>query len=234
MWLEAKFKIRTDEIESFETLLLMNDIESWEITGEEALRQMDGNYDYINSELEEQPDNIVKIILPDEEESKLLLASLEISSGISAEVSVQDEKEWSEEWKKYYRPTDIGRKLRVCPAWENCDTAERVVCRIEPGAVFGTGLHDTTRLCLEFLDEVVKGGEDVIDIGCGSGILGIAALLLGAENALGIDIEEAAREDVLNNAAINGVQEKLSVEIGDILSDEKLRAFCGKYDIAMR
>jgi len=85
MWLEAKFKIRTDEIESFETLLLMNDIESWEITGEEALRQMDGNYDYINSELEEQPDNIVKIILPDEEESKLLLASLEISSGISAD-----------------------------------------------------------------------------------------------------------------------------------------------------
>lgn len=233
MWLEAKFKIKSEDVELFEAILLMHDIDSWESTGDEALRQMDKNYDYINSELEAQTDNVIKIILSDDDEGRALLAAIEAASGVQAEQSLQDEKEWSEEWKKYYKPMDIGERLCVCPAWEDYEAGDRILCRIEPGAVFGTGLHDTTRLCLEFLDDIVNGGEEVVDIGCGSGILGIASLLLGAKTALGIDIEEAAREDVLNNAAMNGVAANFDIAIGDILSDEQLRSSCGKYDIVI-
>jgi len=100
-----------------------------------------------------------------------------------------DDKDWNENWKKYFHPIEVGNRLAVVPSWEEYDNKDnRVILSIDPGAAFGTGTHATTSLCLNILDECVKTGDKVLDIGCGSGILAIASILLGAENALGVDI----------------------------------------------
>jgi len=118
--------------------------------------------------------------------------------------SVVDEN-WDDKWKEDYEPINIGDKLVVCPTWLDFDEGDRVVLRIDPGMAFGTGLDETTRLCLEALERMDVGGCSVLDIGCGSGILAIGALLLGAVSALGIDIDETAVNIAKENAELNGV-----------------------------
>jgi len=120
---------------------------------------------------------------------------------------------------------EIGSRLAVVPSWQQYDT-DRVKLILDPGLAFGTGGHETTSLCLEALDEQVRGGERVLDIGTGSGILAIAALKLGAASAEGVDIDPVAVRTAGENAALNGVQDKLTVLVGD-LSDKA----SGTYDI---
>ena len=120
---------------------------------------------------------------------------------------------------------DIGRRLAIVPGWEEYDT-DRTVITMDPGMAFGTGTHETTSLCLETLDELVQGGERVLDIGTGSGILAIAALKLGAKEAEGVDIDPMCVRTAGENAQRNGVAEKLTVLVGD-LSDKA----SGVYDI---
>ena len=119
----------------------------------------------------------------------------------------------------------VGQRLAIVPSWQDYDT-DRVKLILDPGLAFGTGGHETTNLCLEVLDERVKGGERVLDIGTGSGILAIAALKLGAAVAEGVDIDPVAVRTAGENAALNGVADKLTVLVGD-LSDKA----SGKYDI---
>ena len=123
------------------------------------------------------------------------------------------------------RELEIGKRLAVVPSWQEYDT-DRVKLVLDPGLAFGTGGHETTSLCMEALDERVTGGERVLDIGTGSGILAIAALKLGAAVAEGVDIDPVAVRTAGENAALNGVQDKLTVLVGD-LSDKA----SGKYDI---
>ena len=120
---------------------------------------------------------------------------------------------------------DVGQRLAVVPSWQDYETS-RVKLILDPGLAFGTGGHETTNLCLEVLDERVRGGERVLDIGTGSGILAIAALKLGAAVAEGVDIDPVAVRTAGENAALNGVADKLTVLVGD-LSDKA----SGKYDI---
>lgn len=149
-----------------------------------------------------------------------------------------DDEDWANNWKAYYKPLAIGEKLLVKPSWEPVPDgmAEgRVVVEMDPGMVFGTGTHQTTRMCLEFLEKLVKPGMKVADFGCGSGILSIAALLLGADHAVGVDIDPVADQTVMENVRMNGVdEEKYETLIGDILSDSSVQASVadrGKYDI---
>ncbi len=115
------------------------------------------------------------------------------------------DEDWADGWKKYFKPTEVGRRLLICPAWETPPPDNtRAVLLIEPGAAFGSGTHETTRLCLEALDGAIKGGERVLDIGCGSGILSIGALLLGAKEALGVDIDAMAVKTAKQNGELNG------------------------------
>ena len=118
--------------------------------------------------------------------------------------SIKDEN-WAESWKESYEPIPIGEKLIVCPTWIECDPGRRIMLRIDPGMAFGTGYNETTRMCLEALEKMVVEGNSVLDIGCGSGILSIAALLFGANSAFGIDIDEIAIKTAKENADINGV-----------------------------
>lgn len=149
-----------------------------------------------------------------------------------------DDEDWANNWKAYYKPLAIGDRLLVKPSWEPLpeEMAEgRVVVEMDPGMVFGTGTHQTTRMCLEFLEKLVKPGMKVVDLGCGSGILSIATLLLGAEHAIGVDIDPVADQTVMENVRMNGIpEEKYEVLIGDILSDAAVQDVVGgkgPYDI---
>ena len=156
---------------------------------------------------------------------------------LSVVISRSDEEDWLNNWKKYYKPIEIGEKLLVLPSWEPLPKGaeKRSILRLDPGVAFGTGGHHTTRMCLEVLEEKVQKGDRVLDLGCGSGILSIAALLLGADSALAIDIDPIAERIVSENGRENGMDsDRLRVRIGDILTNIPLREEAsGQYDIVV-
>ena len=132
-----------------------------------------------------------------------------------------------ENWKKYFNPINIGEKLLIRPVWrDDYDPQGRIVLNLEPGLAFGTGTHETTRLCLQALEKHVKKGDNMLDVGCGSGILSVAALLLGAEKATGIDIDPLAVKSSIENAERNNVADRYTGIHGNLA--EKAN---GCYDI---
>jgi ribosomal protein L11 methyltransferase len=126
------------------------------------------------------------------------------------------ETDWSEAWKTHYHPIRIGKKLVIVPAWLENPDADRLEIRMDPGMAFGTGTHPTTQLCLEFVEETIRSGDTVLDIGCGSGILGVAALKLGARLAIGVDIDPDSVRVSHENATLNGVSDKMQVSLGSV------------------
>ncbi len=151
------------------------------------------------------------------------------SSGIKFEITSDScvIEDWLNNWKKYFKPTPIGNNILIRPIWEeNYEPHGRTVINLEPGLAFGTGLHETTRLCLELLEKYVKHDMTVLDVGCGSGILSVASLLLGAKSACGIDIDEMAVKTAEKNAKLNSVSEKFNAICGDLT--EKVS---GRYDV---
>jgi len=126
---------------------------------------------------------------------------------------------WAEAWKQHYRPIPIGKRLMIVPAWMEPPTQERIPIRIDPGMAFGTGTHPTTQLCLEILEGLasqMNGEWQVIDVGCGTAILAIAALHMGAQHALGVDIDADAIGAAQENAATNRVAERLEIGLGSL------------------
>ena len=137
------------------------------------------------------------------------------------------DEDWKDRWKEYFKPAKIAENIVVKPSWESYEPREgEQIIELDPGMAFGTGTHETTALCLETLDGLVKGGERVLDIGTGSGILAIAALKLGAAKAEGVDIDPMCVRTAGENAALNGVQNDLTVLVGDL--SEKAT---GVYDV---
>lgn len=138
-----------------------------------------------------------------------------------------NDADWSENWKKYFHATEIGDKLAIVPSWEEYDNKEnRKILHIDPGAAFGTGTHATTSLCLSMLENYVSEGSKMLDIGCGSGILSIASVLLGAETAVGVDIDAQSVKTAKENAELNNVSGKTEYIVGD-LADK----ISGKYNV---
>lgn len=131
-------------------------------------------------------------------------------------VGVND-SDWNENWKKYFKCTEIGERLTIVPSWERYDNKDnRILLHIDPGAAFGTGTHATTCLCLNMLEKYVKNGDKMLDIGCGSGILAIASVLLGAKSAVGVDIDAQSVKTAGENAEINGISDKTQFIVGDL------------------
>ncbi|MDO5110926.1 MAG: 50S ribosomal protein L11 methyltransferase [Clostridia bacterium] len=162
------------------------------------------------------------------EDVGLDLGSLRVVTGL------RDEEDWANNWKLYYKPLPIGDRLMVCPSWEKVDAKGRALLSMDPGMAFGTGTHHTTRMCLGCLDELVREGDTVLDLGCGSGILSIAALLLGAKAAIGVDIDPMAEKIARENAQRNGIgADSYTVYAGDVLTDAALRETLARqqYDI---
>jgi len=166
--------------------------------------------------------------------SKLQKAHEEWPVMILSMENVED-ADWENNWKTFYKPMEIGDRLIVIPDWEQADAGDRVALRLNPGLTFGTGSHATTRLCLQALERIVAPGMRVLDLGCGSGILSIAALLLGAEFAYACDIDEKAVDVAYENAALNGIgKDCYTVRAGDVTSDAGLKKDMGDgYDIVV-
>lgn len=156
---------------------------------------------------------------------------------LKIEVRSVDEEDWANNWKAYFKPMPVGEKLLVCPSWEKIPEGNtRAVLKIDPGMAFGTGTHHTTRMCLELLEKNIKNGDLVADLGCGSGILSIAASLMGAKGTYAIDIDPVAARVAAENAELNGIDMSgYFIRIGDILSDEKFRDDISgrRYDIVL-
>lgn len=151
---------------------------------------------------------------------------------IESEIKVKDCKveDWQNNWKQYFRPTPIGEKLLIRPTWiDDFEADGRKVLNIEPGLAFGTGSHPTTRLCLETLEKYVNENTTVLDIGCGSGILSIACLLLGAKSAFGVDIDELAVKTANLNALENGFDSTKFTAVEGDLSDK----VTGKFNLVV-
>jgi len=154
------------------------------------------------------------------------------AAGIRHEIdlSVCRNQDWENNWKEYFKPMEVGEKLLIRPVWDdNYDANGRTVLDIEPGLAFGSGGHDTTRLCLETLEKHIAPDTELLDIGCGSGILGIAGLLLGAKNATGVDIDELAVKTAIENGRMNGFSEPKFTVLQGNLTDK----VHGKYDVVV-
>ena len=225
-------KSAADTAEAIATMIANGGIYVEDYSDLEQQVQEIAHVDLIEQELLDKPRDQVIVHLylaPDEEPSQILglLHDRLEEAGISYVLGTAgvEQEDWQNAWKKYYHATTVGKRLAVVPSWEEFET-DRIVLKMDPGMAFGTGTHETTSLCLEVLDENIKGGERMLDIGTGSGILAIAALKLGAASAEGVDIDPMCVRTAGENARLNGVDGRLKVLVGD-LSDKAT----GKYDI---
>ncbi len=217
-WTEIKITVNADDvdragdiaqmavpygiyIEDYRTL----EQEAWEIA----------RIDLIDEDLlaKDRTKGIVHIYISPEEnpaEAVSFLAERYSAEGIECDIdeNVCKNEDWENNWKKYFKPMPVGDRLLIRPIWEDeYDAGDRAVLHLEPGLAFGSGTHDTTRLCLETLEKYANPGKTVLDIGCGSGILSIASLLLGAGEATGVDIDKLAVKTARENAERNLIEE---------------------------
>ena len=193
------------------------------------LEQNHQYWDYVDDELENQFAGVsrIKCYLTDDEDGLAVLRRINAAYD-DVTTSYVEDSDWENNWREYYKPIEVGEKLVVVPEWEEAPQDGRLPLRLDPGLIFGTGSHATTRMCLAALEEFSKPGVRVLDLGCGSGILGIGALILGCDSCLGVDIDPKAPDVVMSNAALNGIgADKMTAWAGDIIADSSLRARIG-------
>ena len=207
------------------------------------------NWDYIDESLIEARNSepYVTIYLPVNEQGADMLSSVRAELAalkerdtekrfgrLEAELANVREEDWANSWKQYFKPFCVGEKLLIKPSWENCTPDGRTVLEIDPASSFGTGQHYTTKLCLELIEKNLVPAGRFLDLGCGSCILSIGAMLLGASDACAVDIDEASVRTAAENAGKNNVPaEKYTALAGNILTNEALRTEIlrnGKFD----
>ncbi len=236
-WLEVTLPVPADRLERVCDILTANGMTGLVVEEEgDFLRFLEQNrqyWDYVDEDLTRRMKGAsrVKFYVPDNEEGqkqlRQYLAGLEEYEPQT--VSLREE-DWATSWQKYYQPIPVGKRMYIVPDWMRGEPVPggRTPLYLNPGLTFGTGAHPTTQLCLELLEEALQSGDKVLDLGCGSGILAIAALAMGASRAIGIDIDPKAADVAFENAALNGIgPDRLSVYAGDVLSDKKLAAKLG-------
>ncbi len=190
---------------------------------EEEAREI-AHIDLIDEELlqKDRTKALVHIYISPEENPAEALSFLREryeAEGIPYTVSTAScaEEDWINNWKKYFKPIPVGKSLLIRPTWEDAyEPQGRKVLHLDPGLAFGTGTHETTRLCMELLEEFLTPGQRMLDVGCGSGILSVAALLLGAGEAVGVDIDGLAVKTAVENAQLNGVADRFTALCGDL------------------
>ena len=251
-WLELHIDTVHGGLETVEALLSSLDIDGVVIDDETDFQDFLENnhqyWDYVDEDLEKsmQGKSRITFYLPADETGFAKVAEVRIAlqklkeersdcGTLLMTMDQMQDADWENNWKQYYKPMEIGERLLVIPEWETAEIGDRVPLILEPGLTFGTGSHATTRLCLTALEKEVKGGEKVLDLGCGSGILSIAALKLGAKEALAVDIDDKCLTVAYDNAALNGIgRDTYTVTVGDVLGDGEMRErIGGGYNIVL-
>ncbi len=236
-WTEITAKVptdKTDEAAAIANMTVPYGIYIEDYTNLEADAEEIAHIDLIDEELvnKDRTHSIIHMYIAESDNAVEAVSYLRerfTACGIENEINcvLVDDADWNENWKKYFKAFEIGQKLAICPSWEKYDNRDnRTIISLDPGAAFGTGSHATTSLCLEILEKQVTNDTTVLDIGTGSGILAIAADLLGAKSAIGVDIDAQSVKTAINNAEINDVSDKTEFLVGD-LADK----ISGKYDI---
>ena len=218
---------------------------------QEFLEQKDGRWDYLEDGLMELAhcETCITVYLPEDGQGAETLSALRdmlaqlraadpkhIYGRLEMQCSGIREEDWANNWKQYFKPFPVGKKLYIKPSWETptAEAAGRTVLEIDPASSFGTGQHHTTRLCLELLEsEIQPGATRLLDLGCGSGILFIGGLLLGAKSAYAVDIEENAVRIAGENAAENHLDpDSYTISCGNVITDAALTEAIGTgYDV---
>ena len=241
-WIEAAFRAPQGKLDELCDRLTDLGAEGLVIEDEADFRRfLEQNrqyWDYVDEELEDRYAGVsrVKVYVEDGEAGRERLARWTEALGMEPETRTMADEDWENNWKRYYKPIPVGEGLLVLPKWEpEPEGNTRRVLKLDPGLAFGTGGHATTRMCLEFLEGLELEGARALDLGCGSGILGIGALILGCADCTGCDIDPKSPEAAADNAALNGIApERYHMYVGDVLSDRRLRAKLGSgYDVVL-
>lgn len=192
----------------------------------DELDQDEKDWDFIDYPLLNSKEGVFALrVYPENmEDANNLKAELNEKNLGQCLIEEKDDEDWANNWKKYYKPLEIGEKLAIVPEWEAYDNDKRIVIKINPGMAFGTGTHESTYMCLELLERYVKKYDEIFDIGCGSGILAIAGLKLGAKRALAVDIDDKCIDASHENADLNNLEDKMDIKKGNLLDVVKGRA----------
>lgn len=242
-WVEMDIYTTTEGIEAVTGSLLGMGINGFVIKDakdfQDFLDDKDGNWDYIDDDLMglKNCETTVTVYLPENaqglenlEAMKLELKALKKRDvnnefgRLEYELKNVKEEDWANNWKQYFKPLCVGEKLLIKPSWEKVAEGEkRKILEIDPASSFGTGQHNTTQLCLELVEKNLHEGDRILDLGCGSGILSIGALLLGAESATAVDVDENSVKIAKENAEKNHIStEKYTAYCGNIIDDKAL------------
>ena len=238
-WLECTITTASDGIELLAAYLEQCGYDSLSIEDETEfsafMEETRPSWDYVDDALRSSMSGISRIRLyVDSDESELQLSHLRDVLAeartlfphtdfgtLTVTSKICRDEDWENNWKEYYQPIPVGEKLMVLPKWfDSTETHGRIPIILDPGLIFGTGQHASTQMCLCALERIISGGESIADIGSGSGILAITALLLGAKDAIAVDIDPKAEDVAMSNAACNGLDGKsLHTMTGNVLTD---------------
>ncbi len=242
-WLDVSIETSTEEIDTVCAKIIALGIEGMQIEDFDDFTDFLENnkqyWDYVDDDLYESKKGPtrVKVYLSDNPSGRETLALLRtVMEGRKIDVSQIHSEDWETSWKQYYKPTPIGDKLLIVPEWEDIPTTDRAVFLNNPGMSFGTGTHASTRLALEALEKYISVDDILLDLGCGSGILSICGLLMGATYADAVDIDPNAAEVTVKNAELNGIgPDRCNAIAGDVLSNSLLLKELGdrQYNIVL-
>ena len=230
-WLEVVINTTPDKLDSVTAKLTAAGMDGLVIEDEaDFLQFLENNkayWDYVDQELLDRMKGVtrVKFYVTDDEVGHDQLKQYTSLLDCEYVTSTLEENDWAYSWQKYYKPLVIGQRLYIVPEWEKDKTVPEGRCPLylNPGLTFGTGSHASTQLCLEGVEEHTVPGKSIIDLGCGSGILSIAALALGASHAVAVDIDPKAVDVAYENAALNGIgKDRYLVRAGNVIADTAL------------
>ena len=249
-WLEISIQTEPEKIEDVAAALTTGGFADLVLEDQSQFESfLDENrayWDYIDEQLQEKLQGLCRIVLYLEQTDQAAMVRLEQlltrlrqqgMGSLEMQANLMAETNWEESWKDNYPPQQVGDRLVVLPYWlADTDTRGRLPVILDPGLTFGTGAHPSTQMVMEFMEQLALSGKECLDLGSGSGILSIAALRLGAQSAIGVDIDPKAEDIARENAAYNGYADPVFTALtGNVTADKKLmeRLGCGHYDLVL-